>query len=66
MVRVGPITTGPTIGGLDVKWTPNADTAVDVTINPDFSQIESDTAQIAANERFALFFPRSGRSFSKA
>ena len=26
-------------------------------MNPDFSQIESDTAQISANERFALFFP---------
>ncbi|HEV8577601.1 MAG TPA: DUF5916 domain-containing protein [Thermoanaerobaculia bacterium] len=44
-------------GGLDVKWTPNADTAIDATINPDFSQIESDVAQIAANERFALFYP---------
>jgi len=43
--------------GLDVKWTPNADTALDVTVNPDFSQIESDVAQISANERFALFFP---------
>ena len=44
-------------GGLDVKWTPNADTAIDATVNPDFSQIESDVAQISANERFALFYP---------
>lgn len=44
-------------GGLDVKWTPNAVTAFDGTINPDFSQIESDVAQISANERFALFYP---------
>ena len=29
----------------------------DATINPDFSQIESDVAQISANQRFALFFP---------
>ena len=43
--------------GLDVKWTPSAGTAVDATINPDFSQIESDVAQISANERFALFYP---------
>jgi hypothetical protein len=42
--------------GLDVKWTPGANTAVDATLNPDFSQIESDVAQIVANERFALFF----------
>ncbi len=44
-------------GGLDVKWTPGVNTAIDATINPDFSQIESDVAQIGANERFALFFP---------
>jgi len=44
-------------GGADVKFTPNADTVVDFTVKPDFSQIESDTAQISANERFALFFP---------
>lgn len=43
--------------GLDLKFTPNADTAVDVAVKPDFSQVESDTAQISANERFALFFP---------
>jgi hypothetical protein len=36
---------------------PTADTVLDATLNPDFSQIESDTAQIGANERFALFFP---------
>lgn len=44
-------------GGVDAKWTPNADTAVDITVNPDFSQVESDVAQIATNERFAIFFP---------
>ncbi|MGK2859317.1 MAG: DUF5916 domain-containing protein [Thermoanaerobaculia bacterium] len=44
-------------GGLDAKWTPNADTAIDATINPDFSQIESDVAVITTNERFAVFFP---------
>jgi len=43
--------------GLDVKYTPNADNVLDGTIRPDFSQIESDTAQISTNQRFALFFP---------
>jgi hypothetical protein len=42
--------------GLDVKWTPNAGVAIDATLNPDFSQVESDVAQISANERFALFY----------
>jgi hypothetical protein len=44
------------VGG-DLKWIPSASAAVDATINPDFSQIESDVAQIGANERFALFYP---------
>jgi hypothetical protein len=44
------------VGG-DLKWTPGANTALDATVNPDFSQIESDEAQIGVNERFALFFP---------
>jgi hypothetical protein len=48
--------------GLDVKMTPTPDTAVDVTVKPDFSQVESDVAQISANERFALFVPEK-RSF---
>ncbi|MBX7183686.1 MAG: carbohydrate binding family 9 domain-containing protein [Vicinamibacteria bacterium] len=43
-------------GGLDVKWRPSASLAVDGTVNPDFSQIESDAAQISTNERFALFY----------
>ncbi len=43
-------------GGLDVKWTPNAVTAIDGTINPDFSQVESDVAQLSVNQRFALFY----------
>ncbi len=43
--------------GADLKWVPNPETVIDVTLNPDFSQIESDTAQITANERFALFLP---------
>jgi hypothetical protein len=43
--------------GLDVKYTPNADNTLDGAIRPDFSQIESDTAQISTNQRFALFFP---------
>jgi hypothetical protein len=43
--------------GVDLKWTPSRDSAIDATINPDFSQIESDTAVISTNQRFAIFFP---------
>jgi len=44
------------VGG-DFKWTPSASNALDATINPDFSQIESDVGQIPTNSQFALFFP---------
>jgi hypothetical protein len=43
--------------GIDLKYTPNADNTLDGTVRPDFSQIESDTAQISTNQRFALFYP---------
>ena len=43
--------------GLDARWMPSPDTVIDLTYNPDFSQIESDVAQLGSNERFALFFP---------
>ena len=42
---------------LDIKWRPRADVVVDATINPDFSQVELDTPQVAGNAQFALFFP---------
>jgi hypothetical protein len=31
--------------------------SVDATVNPDFSQVESDAGQVTANQRFALFYP---------
>jgi hypothetical protein len=54
-----PLVNGPATAhiGLDAKWTPNADNAADLTVKPDFSQVESDTAQISTNQQFALFFP---------
>jgi len=30
---------------------------LDATVNPDFSQVETDEGQVTVNERFALFFP---------
>ncbi len=49
--------------GLDLKYMPNSNTALDLTIRPDFSQVESDAAQISANERFALFVPEKRSVF---
>jgi hypothetical protein len=45
------------VPSLDMKWRPRADLVVDATINPDFSQVELDTPQLAGNTQFALFFP---------
>src|SRR5258708_25318618 len=52
--------------GLDVKYLPNANNAVDLTVKPDFSQVESDTAQIATNQPFPLFFPPKPPFFLEA
>ena len=38
----GQVTKGKV--GVDAKWLPNPDTIVDATLNPDFSQVESDVA----------------------
>jgi hypothetical protein len=52
--------------GMDVKWAPGADTIVDATVNPDFSQIESDVAQISAKRTLRPLLPRgSVRSSSR-
>ncbi|HET6806583.1 MAG TPA: DUF5916 domain-containing protein [Frateuria sp.] len=42
---------------LDAKWLPGDADALDVTVNPDFSQVEADVAQLTANQRFALDLP---------
>ena len=43
--------------GLNIKYGVTSNLTADVTFNPDFSQIESDRAQIEVNQRFPLFFP---------
>lgn len=43
--------------GLDAKFVFNDSWAVDLTLNPDFSQIESDEPQVTVNERFEVQFP---------
>lgn len=43
--------------GLDVAWAPTPNLTLNATINPDFSQVESDEAQLDLNTSFALFFP---------
>ncbi len=44
-------------GGLNVRWGITPDLTANLAINPDFSQVEADGAQLDVNNQFALFFP---------
>ena len=43
--------------GANFKYGVTSNLTADFTLNPDFSQIESDRPQVEVNRRFALFYP---------
>jgi len=43
--------------GLTGRWSVTSSMTLNGTINPDFSQVEADVAQLDVNQRFALFYP---------
>jgi hypothetical protein len=43
--------------GMDAKIVIRDSLTLDATINPDFSQVESDDPQVTVNQRFEVFFP---------
>jgi hypothetical protein len=43
--------------GVSVRWGITPDLTANLAINPDFSQVEADAAQLDVNNQFALFFP---------
>ena len=43
--------------GLNVKYGITSNLTSDLAVNPDFSQVESDAAQVDVNNTFALFYP---------
>jgi hypothetical protein len=43
--------------GLTARWAPTPEFQFLGTVNPDFSQVESDASQISTNRRFALYLP---------
>jgi hypothetical protein len=45
--------------GLTARWGMTPNLTLTGTVNPDFSQVEADVAQLEVNERFALFFPET-------
>jgi hypothetical protein len=44
-------------GGVDAKIVLRDAFTLDITANPDFSQVESDEPQVVVNQRFEVFFP---------
>ena len=50
----GEVDTEP---GLTVRWGVTPNLSLSGTINPDFSQVEADVAQLDVNNQFTLFFP---------
>ena len=48
---------GQTNFGLDVRWGITTDLIFNLAVNPDFSQVEADAAQLDVNTRFTLQFP---------
>ncbi|MDW8240508.1 MAG: DUF5916 domain-containing protein, partial [Acidobacteriota bacterium] len=44
-------------GGMDAKFVLRDAFTLDLAVNPDFSQVESDDPQVTLNQRFEVFFP---------
>jgi hypothetical protein len=51
--------------GLDAKIVLKDKFVLDLTANPDFSQIESDQPQVTVNQRFEVFFPEKRPFFQE-
>jgi len=45
--------------GVSIRWGITPDMTANLAINPDFSQVEADVAQLDVNNQFALFFPET-------
>jgi hypothetical protein len=43
--------------GLSARWGVTTNLSLNAAVNPDFSQVEADAAQLDVNTRFALFYP---------
>ena len=50
--------------GLDLKYSPSSNMALDLTVNTDFAQVESDAQQVNLT-RFPLFFPEKRQFFQE-
>jgi hypothetical protein len=51
--------------GLGITYDINSELSAEAAINPDFSQVEADAAQIDVNSTFALFYPEKRPFFQE-
>lgn len=51
--------------GLGISYDLSSEITAEATLNPDFSQVESDAAQIDVNSTFALFYPEKRPFFQE-
>lgn len=51
--------------GVSTRWAITPGTSLQATLNPDFSQVEADAAQLDLNTPFALFYPEKRPFFSE-
>ncbi|XQW86369.1 DUF5916 domain-containing protein [Thalassotalea piscium] len=51
--------------GLDLRWGINANTLLNVTLNPDFSTVESDAGQLSINKTFSLYYEEKRQFFTE-
>ena len=54
-----------TKAGGSISYSPTTNSSLEVVVNPDFSQIETDASQISVNETFALYFSEKRPFFVK-
>lgn len=52
--------------GLTARWGLTPNLTLNATLNPDFSQVEADVAQMEVNTRFALYYPEKRPFFLEA
>ncbi len=79
LVEINPVVTGKRVGqtvdgayrqdgfepdfGMNGRLGITRNLILDATVNPDFSQVETDANRITVNERFALYFPEKRAFF---
>ena len=52
-------------GGITARWGITPNLVLSGTLNPDFSQVEADSAQLDINQPFALFYPEKRPFFTE-